>query len=68
MGALTKQERDGLEDIFLSLGGTNDKILISKNISLSTIKLIKVAKIGLKEVKKSRFIEFFLKKKKNLSK
>jgi len=68
MGALTKQERDGLEDIFLSLGGSNDKILISKNISISTIKLIKVAKIGLNEVKKSRFIEFFLKKKKNLSK
>ena len=68
MGALTKQERDSLEEIFLSLGKTNNNLLVSKNISLSTIKLIKVAKIGLKEIKISRFIEFLLKKKKNLSK
>ena len=68
MGALTKQERDSLEEIFLSLGKTNEHLLVSKNISLSTIKLIKVAKIGLKEIKISKFIEFLLKKKKNLSK
>ncbi|NPA60341.1 MAG: hypothetical protein GXO30_07790 [Epsilonproteobacteria bacterium] len=68
MGALTQQERDGLEDIFLSLSRTNKKMLISENISIKTIKVIKMAKIGLKEVKKARFIEFLLKKKKILSK
>ncbi len=68
MGALTKQERDGLEDVFLSLGRTNEKIFISKNLSISAIKFIKVAKIGLKEIKELKFIEFLLKKKKFLSK
>jgi hypothetical protein len=68
MGVLTQQERDGLEDIFISLGHTKKSFLISENIGIGTTKLLKVAKIGLKEVKNARFVKFLLKKKKNLSK
>ncbi|WP_373036606.1 hypothetical protein [Sulfurimonas sp.] len=77
MSALTKQERDGLEDIFLSISTDNTKyekmkefssLLMSKNISLNTSKFLKMAKIGLKESKLSQFITLFIKKKKNLSK
>lgn len=77
MSALTKQERDGLEDIFLSISTDNSKyekmkefssLLMSKNISLNTSKFLKMAKIGLKESKLSQFITLFIKKKKNLSK
>lgn len=77
MSALTKQERDGLEDIFLSISTDHSKyekmkefssLLMSKNISLNTSKFLKMAKIGLKESKFSQFITLFIKKKKNLSK
>jgi hypothetical protein len=77
MGALTKQERDGLEDIFLSIHTTGRKetklrefssLIMSKNLSFSTSKFLKMAKIGLKESKLSQFITLFTKKKKNLSK
>jgi len=77
MGALTKQERDSLDEIFLSLGKNNDKysklkemssLILSKNISLNTSKFLRMAKIGLKESKLSQFITLFTKKKKNLSK
>jgi hypothetical protein len=77
MSALTKQERDGLEDIFLSINTNNSKyekmkefssLLMSKNISFNTSKFLKMAKIGLKESKLSQFITLFVKKKKNLSK
>ncbi len=77
MSTLTKQERDGLEDIFLSIHTNSDKytklkeissFIMSKNISLNTSKFLKVAKIGLKESKLSQFITLFIKKKKNLSK
>ena len=77
MSALTQQERDGLEEIFLSIDTRNKKrtklkeissLIISKNISLNTIEFLKVAKLGLKESKLSQFITLFVKKKKNLSK
>ncbi|MDD2449457.1 MAG: hypothetical protein PHS42_03030 [Sulfurimonas sp.] len=77
MGALTKQERDSLEEIFLSISKGDDKysrlkqytsIDISKNISLNVSRLLKMAKIGIKESKLSQFITIFGKKKKKLSK
>ena len=77
MSTLTKQERDGLEEIFLSIHTRNNKytkikefssLIVSKNISLNTSKFLKMAKTGLKESKLSQFITLFIKKKKNLSK
>ena len=77
MGALTKQERDSLEEIFLSIGKSDDKysrlkqytsINMSKNISFNASRLLKMAKIGIKESKLSQFITLFGKEKKNLSK
>jgi hypothetical protein len=76
MGALTQNERDGLEDVFLSIQGTKKY----KKIQLITVifntdpkklnfkKLLKQAKIGLNETKLSHFLLNFAKKKKNLSK
>ena len=77
MSALTKQERDGLEDIFLSISKSGNKysrlrefrpLILSKNISLRTSKFLKMARIGLKETKLSQFMALLSKKKKNLSK
>ena len=77
MSALTKQERDGLEDVFLSIHSNRDKYKKIKEISSFTIasdisivlsKLLQHAKIGLKKTKSSNFISFFSKKKKYLSK
>jgi len=77
MSTLTKQERDGLDEIFLSIHSGNNKytklkeissLVMSKNISSSTSKFLKMAKIGLKESKISQFMSLFVKKKKNLSK
>ncbi len=77
MSALTKQERDALEDIFLSIGNSSSKysklkefssLILSKNISLNTSRFLRMAKIGLKESKLSQFVTLFSKKKKNLSK
>jgi hypothetical protein len=77
MSALTKSERDGLEDVFLSINSNQDKyrkikevssLFISKCSSLSIPMLLKQAKSGLKETNYSHFIAFIAKKKKNLSK
>ncbi|WP_321778949.1 hypothetical protein [Sulfurimonas sp.] len=77
MSTLTKQERDGLEDIFLSIHTDRTKytkikeissLLVSTTISFNASKFLKVAKLGLKESKLSQFITLFIKKKKNLSK
>ena len=79
MSTLTKQERDGLEEIFMSIhtNSNNNKysklkgissLIMSKNISLKTSKFLKMAKTGLKESKLSQFLTHFTKKKKNLSK
>lgn len=77
MGTLTKQERDGLEDVFLSIHTHDDRykkmrelssLIIASNISSAASKLLKRAKIGLKKGKTSYFLSFFDKKKKSLSK
>ena len=77
MSTLTKSERDGLEDVFLSIHSNHDKLknikelsalIIYKSSEFSVSKLIKQAKYGLKETNLSHFIPLFTKKKKSLSK
>ena len=77
MSALTKQERDGLEDVFLSIHSNESKykkmrelstLVIASDISSVLSKLLKRAKFGLKKTKSSQFLSFFDKKKKSLSK
>ncbi len=77
MNALTQQERDGLEDVFLSIHTNKNKynkirvltsLIIDTNISSVAAKLLKQAKIGLKKKKSFYFFSFFNKKKKSLSK
>ncbi|MBA1433519.1 MAG: hypothetical protein FAF04_08010 [Epsilonproteobacteria bacterium] len=76
MGALTKKERDGLEDVFLSIHSVSkyeklkdlSTLIISKPATLNFKQLVKQAKIGLKETKISHFLLKITKKKKNLSK
>jgi hypothetical protein len=77
MSALTQNERDGLDDVFLSIHTPNDKyrkikeistLLMSQQSSFNIARLLKQAKEGLKETKFSNFIFKFTQKKKNLSK
>lgn len=77
MSALTNKERDGLEDVFLSIHSHSDKyqkikeissLIMSKNHTVDYSNLLKQAKIGLKKTKISHFIVYLSKKKKNLSK
>jgi len=77
MGALTKNERDGLEDVFLSIHSGHEKykkikdisaLIMSRGNTLSVSTLIKHAKYGLKETNISHFIAYITKKKKYLSK
>jgi len=77
MSALTKNEREGLEDVFLSIHSKSSKYQKIKEISslimthettIDFVNLLKQAKDGLKEGKISHYIAFFSKKKKNLSK
>jgi hypothetical protein len=77
MSALTKNEREGLEDVFLSIHSEASKYQKIKEISalimthetaINFAKLLKQAKSGLKEAKFSHYFVHFAKKKKNLSK
>lgn len=77
MGVLTKNERDGLEDVFLSIHKSTDKykkikdlsaLIMTHKTTLNFKKLLKQAKYGLKETKMSQFLLKYSKKKKNLSK
>jgi len=77
MGALTKREREGLEDIFLSIHSNNHKykklkeissLIISYNPAKNLLKLFKQARYGLKETKIGKVMFNIRKKKKNLSK
>ena len=77
MSTLTKQERDGLEDVFLSIHSGSNKykkikdlssLIIASEISSVLSKLLKRAKFGLKKTKSSHFLAFIDKKKKSLSK
>jgi len=77
MSTLTTNERDGLEDVFLSIHSHNEKyqklkhlsslLLLSKS-EFKVSKLLTQAKDGLKETKFSLFLTKLGKKKKNLSK
>lgn len=77
MSALTKKEREGLEDVFLSIHSNVDKyqklkeissLMINNNHELSLRTLYKRAKNGIEENEIAVFFSNFLKKKKNLSK
>jgi hypothetical protein len=77
MGVLTKKERDGLEDVFLSIHSHNDDykrlktisaLIMLKTTEFSMNDLLKHAKYRLKETKLSLFLSNYPKKKKNLSK
>jgi len=77
MSTLTKNERDALEDVFLSIHSHEDKyrklkylssLLLPTKSELGVSKLLKQAKEGLKETKISHYLAELGKKKKNLSK
>jgi len=77
MGTLTKNERDGLDEVFLAIQTHRDKykkikdisaLLLSHKSSFNPTSLLNQAKHGLKETKLSQFLLQMSKKKKNLSK
>ena len=77
MSALTKDERKGLDDIFLSIHVNRSKhrtfkkfisSFASKNISQRAYIFLKRAKNKQKKMKFSHFLTYLPKKKKNLSK
>ncbi len=77
MSALTKEERDGLEDVFLSINSSNNKykylkdlssFIFSKKHKYSVQKLMKLSKYRVIETKYKHLLSIFNKKKKNLSK
>ncbi len=77
MSVLTKKERDGLEDVFLSIHSNSDKyqkikeissLIMNHNTAINFTDLLKQAKYELKETKISHFLAYLSKKKKNLSK
>mgnify|MGYP006899554623 CR=1 FL=1 len=77
MSALTKNERDGLDDVFLSIHSHTNRynkikeisaLIMIRNNSINPLTLLKRAKKGLKETKLLHFIAKLSKKKKNLSK
>ena len=77
MSALTKNERDGLDEVFLSIHsgvGKYQKIkeisslIMSPNRAINFSNLLKQAQNRLKETSFSHYLAKFTKKKKNLSK
>lgn len=77
MTTLTNRERDGLDDVFLSIHSNSDKykkirvftsIIITSDISIACSKVLKHAKIGLKKAKNLHILSLFTKKKNSLSK
>ncbi len=77
MSALTKNERDGLDEVFRSIHTNTNKyrkireilaFMMTVESGMIILKFLKVAKYGLKETKFSQFLLKFTKKKKNLSK
>jgi len=77
MGTLTKNERDGLDEVFLAIQTHSDKykkikdisaLLLANKSSFNPKNLLNQAKHGLKETKLSHFLLRMSKKKKNLSK
>jgi len=68
MGMLTREERDALEDVFMSIHSKKSMNHILKHISIFIQNTIKHAVLGIKMAKINNFLHFFTKKKKNLSK
>ena len=77
MSALTKKERDGLDEVFMSIHSNNNKyqklkdissLIISREHRFSMPTLLEQAKQGLKETNFSHFLAYIAKKKKFLSK
>ena len=68
MGALTSKERKALDDIFLSINGTNTHYHIIQHTIIIFNKWLNRAKVGVKNSKFYKFILVFTKKKNNLSK
>jgi hypothetical protein len=77
MGTLTKKEREGLDDVFLSIHSHNNKykkikeissLIMSRNLDFSMNDLLERSKDKLKNSKLSHFFAYLYKKKKNLSK
>jgi len=77
MNILTTNEREGLEDVFLSIHTDNNKYIkiktfvstiINKEINFSSNSLFKRANFGLNKLKISYFLVKFGEKKKSLSK
>jgi len=77
MSALTKKEREGLDDVFLSIHTQRDKykklkeiatLILSHETHPNLTKLLKRAIYGLKRQKISHIWGNIAKKKKNLSK
>ena len=77
MSTLTKNERDGLDEVFMCIhtqGNKYEKIkeistfIMSHTHKFNLPKLIKVARDGLNETRTSQFWLNLTKKKKNLSK
>jgi len=77
MSTLTNKERDGLEDVFLSINANTDKYKKIKELStlimlhkttINFARVLKQAKVGLKETKLSQFLLYLGKKKKHLRK
>ena len=77
MSVLTNKERDGLEDVFLSIHTNSEKykkiknlssLLFAINFDFSAPKLLKQVKLGIKESKLSNLLTKYTKKKRNLRK
>ena len=77
MSTLTQKERDGLDEVFLSIHSSNDNykytkelltLIIPKSKGYFVLMASKLAKYGIKLSMFSQFPSFSTKKKKNLSK
>ena len=68
MGALTSNERKGLEDVFLSINTKKNQFNIFKHSFIFLNISLKHAKIGVKNTKIYKLSTIFYKKKKTLSK
>lgn len=68
MGTLTSNERDALEDVFLSIHSKKSVINIIKHNTNLLNNSVKQANLGAKMDKFYKFLHIFLKKKKNLRK
>lgn len=68
MGMLTREEKDALEDVFMSIYSRKSMFNSFKQHLQILIKTIKHSRLGTKINEFHNFIEIFQKKKKNLSK